>query len=115
MGHMLYDGKDHEFDDRVLAHIKAAVGLKFRRQEAFYLSWNKKLKEGDGRIAIWVTPYATLTFRFSGGRQPELNPVWLRVLEETGNHPYGMQVVPEDVAEERRASRKGNSNGQRGN
>ncbi|WP_441328008.1 DUF7882 family protein [Leucobacter tardus] len=64
MGHMLYHGGQHEFDDRLLAHIRAAVGVKLRRHESFYLCWTKKLKEGDGRIAIWVTPYAPLTFRF---------------------------------------------------
>lgn len=107
MGHLIYDGQDHEFDDRVLAHVKAAVGQKLRRHEPFYLTWNKKLKEGDGRIAIWVSPYAPLTFRFSGSRQPELNPVWVRVLEESGNSPYGMQVMPEDAAESYAKTRNG--------
>ena len=111
MGHMLYDGEQHEFDDRLLAHIRAAVGVKLRRHESFYLSWSKKLKEGDGRIAIRVTPYAPLTFRFSGGRQPELNPTWVRVLEETSNSFFGMRVISESAAEEWMKSRIGNSHG----
>lgn len=99
MGHLIYDGKDHEFDDRLLAHLKTAIGQKLRRMEPFYLNWNKPLKEGDGRTAIWVSPYVPLTFRFSGSRQPEINPVWVKVLEDTANQSFGMQVMTEDQAE----------------
>lgn len=107
MGHLIYDGQDHEFDDRLLAHLKVAIGHKLRRQESFYLSWHKKLKEGDGRISVWISSHAPLTFRFSGGRQPELNPVWVRVLEETGNSARGMQVMPEEAAEKYAKSKNG--------
>ena len=99
MGHLHYDGQDYDFEDRLLAHIKTATGQKLRRFEPFFLNWNKSLKEGDGRMAIWISPYVPLTVRYSGGRQPEINPVWVKVLEDTANQPYGMQVMSEEQAE----------------
>ena len=58
-------------------------------------------------MAIWISPYTQITFRFSGGRQPELNMAWVRVLEETANSSYGMRVMPEDAAEKYFKSKKG--------
>ncbi|GAA2179195.1 hypothetical protein GCM10009847_12250 [Leucobacter tardus] len=99
MGHLIYGDHDHDFEDRLLAHLKTAIGQKLRRQEPFFLNWNKSLKEGDGRMAIWVSPYVPLTVRYSGSRQPEINPVWVRVLEDTASQPYGMRVMSEEQAE----------------
>lgn len=99
MGYLIYDGKDHEFEDRLLAHLKIAIGQKLRRMEPFYLNWNKPLSEGDGRTSIWVSPYIPLTFRFSGSRQPEINTIWAKVLEETAHQAHGMRVVTEEQAE----------------
>lgn len=99
MGFLIYDGHDYEFEDRLLAHIKTAAAQKLRRHEPFFLNWNRYQKEGDGRMAIWISPYTPITIRYSGGRQPEINPTWVRVLEDTAGQQYGMQVMTEEQAE----------------
>lgn len=99
MGFLIYGHHEHEFEDRLLAHIKTASGVKLRKHEPFFLNWTKSAKDGSGRMAIWITPYIPLSFRFAGGRQPVLNATWVRVLEELADTPFGMRVLSEDDAE----------------
>ena len=40
-----------EFDDRVLAHLQAVIGVKIRRNERFFFSWFDTQAVGDGRSA----------------------------------------------------------------
>lgn len=99
MGHLNYNGHDFSFDDRLLAHLKIAISQKLKRNEPFFLNWERPTSEGSGRVALWISSSSSLIFRFNGGKSPELNPVWLRVLEESAHSVKGMQVIPEDQAE----------------
>lgn len=102
MGHLAYAGiAEYEFDDRTLAHLKAAIGLKLRRQESFFISWSIPTDLGSGRNSLWVSPNIPLVFRFSGSRAPELNRVWLDVLNLLSHTPRGLVLVTEAEAEKR--------------
>lgn len=100
MGYLIYGhGTEFEFDDRTLAHLKAAVSQKLRKQESFFISWTNPVDKGSGRVSMWVSPEIPLVFRFSGSRAAELNPVWLDVLCALANGPRGLVVVSEQEAE----------------
>lgn len=100
MGYLNYGGRtEYEIDDRTLAHLKAASGLKLRRRECFFLSWSNPVERGSGRVSIWVSPSIPLIFRFSGNTPPDLNPVWLDVMAELANTPRGLVMVSEREAE----------------
>ncbi|MBK0417838.1 hypothetical protein JD276_02155 [Leucobacter sp. CSA1] len=100
MGHLVYDGAaEYEIEDRMLAHLKAAVGIKLRRQECFFISWANPVERGSGRISVWVSPHIPLVFRFSGSRPPELNPAWIDVMNRLANTPRGLIMISEQDAE----------------
>ncbi|GAA2178096.1 hypothetical protein GCM10009847_06730 [Leucobacter tardus] len=99
MGHLNYNGHDFDFDDRLLAHLKIAISQKLKRDEPFFLNWDRSTSEGSGRMSLWVSSDSSLVFRFSGGKSPEINPVWVRVLEDSANSIKGMQLFTEEQAE----------------
>lgn len=100
MGFLNYGGaQEFEFEDRTLAHLKVAITIKLRRQETFLMSWVNPPERGGGRVSIWLTPNIPLAFRFAGSRPPQLNKVWLAVLNDLSNTPRGLVVVSEDEAE----------------
>jgi hypothetical protein len=85
MGMLIYgSGDEYEIDDRALAHLKAVIGAKLRRQEGFFLSWANDAEHGSGR---------------RDSRPPELNRAWLEVLSETSHSPRGLQLIPESEVE----------------
>ncbi|WP_029067772.1 hypothetical protein [Jonesia quinghaiensis] len=98
MGHLIYAGEDYEFDDRLLAHVKIAMGSKLRRNESFFLTWKADPASGSGRFSLWVSPAIPLAFRFSGSRPPELNQVWLEIMAEQSHTPGGLVVISEAEA-----------------
>ena len=100
MGFIYYNGvNEYEFEDRTLAHLKAAIGTKLRRQECFFLNWANPAEAGSGRITLWIAPSIPLIFRFAGNTPPTLNAQWVNVLVETANTPRGMTVIKEDHVE----------------
>lgn len=100
MGFLTYAGSsEYEFEDRTLAHLKVAVGMKLRRQESFFLSWSNSVERGSGRLSLWISPSIPLAFRFAGSRAPDLNPVWIEVLNELSHTPRGLIMIPENEAE----------------
>lgn len=100
MGHLSYAGiAEYEFDDRVLAHLKVAIGMKLRRQESFFISWSTPVELGSGRCSIWVSPSTPLAFNFSGSRVPEINRVWIEALNQLSHTPRGLIVISESEAE----------------
>lgn len=107
MGYLLYGGREYEFEDRWLAHLKAAVGTKFRRHESFFMSWKVDPVDGSGRISLWMDPSQQIGFRFSGSKPPKLNKEWLQVLVELAGTHRGLIAVSEKdaaaYAEEQRA------------
>ncbi len=101
MGSLIYGAAvEHEFDDRVLAHLKIAIVTKLRLQESFLLNWVIPTDQGSGRMSIWISPSIPLEFRFSGSRPPELNKVWLDALARSSHGIRGMIVLREDEAQD---------------
>ena len=70
MGVLRYDEWDIEFDDRLLTHLQVVIVQKFRKGEAFAMSWSRSVAIGSGRSAIWMTPAVPVAFEFSGARVP---------------------------------------------
>ena len=96
MGKLTYDHSlTIEFDDRVLAHLQIVIGMKLRRNEAFYFSWKDDQRVGDGRTTIWVHPTIPLVFKYYGSRMPAVNREWIAVLEHSANTSQGLHIVEE--------------------
>lgn len=96
MGVLVFNGQEYEFDDRVLLHLEKAILRKLVRREALPLTWDQP----DGRaVTLWISPTVPLTFQYSESSVPELNPLWVGVLERTANQQDGMRVISEEEAE----------------
>lgn len=100
MGSIRYGEAEYEFEDRALAHVKAAVSTKLRRKESCFLNWTRAPREGGGRVTLWISPDTPLIFRFSASVPPELNQTWVRVLLHFAGTPQGMRIVSEQDAED---------------
>jgi hypothetical protein len=99
VGYLIYGaGAEYEIDDRVLAHLKIAIVAKLRLQESFLVNWTVPASLGSGRVSLWVSPGVPLQFRFSGGKPPELNRVWIDALSRSSHGVRGMVVMGEDEA-----------------
>lgn len=96
MGKLAYDNSlTVDFDDRVLAHLQIVIGMKLRRNEAFYFSWKDDQRVGDGRTTIWLHPALPILFKFYGSRMPAINRAWIHALEMSANTPGGLHIVEE--------------------
>ena len=96
MGKLVYgDDYEIEFDDRELAHLQIAIGLKLRRKEGFFFSWTEDVSRGSGRTAIWIDPGISLIFRYNGGRPPLINREWLDALTRSSSSARGLQLIAE--------------------
>lgn len=96
MGKFVYEGEVRaDFEDRLLAHLQIVMRDKLRRGEAFFFTWKEDVSIGGGRVAVWVHPGASLTFRFHGSRTPSLSREWVDALMYTANGPAGLYIVPE--------------------
>ena len=84
-----------EFDDRVLAHIQAVVGVKVRRNERFFLSWFDTQSVGDGRSAVWIAPEIPLAFRFNSLAQHRLNRAWVESMILAAGSGAGLVLTQE--------------------
>ncbi len=84
-----------EFDDRVLAHIQAVVGVKVRRNERFFLSWFDTQAVGDGRSAVWIAPEIPLAFRFTTAAQHRLNRPWVEAMILAAGSSAGLVLTRE--------------------
>lgn len=98
MGRLTYDSSlTIYFDDRTLAHLQAAIGVKLHTKECFYLSWRNDHEGDGGRSSIWMHPGISLAYKFVDGRMPVLNPDWIDLLIRSANMPDGMTVSPEPL------------------
>jgi hypothetical protein len=96
MGHLIYGSSEHAIDDRTLAHVRAVIGTRLRRGEGFLLSWPRT---GPGRpVALWLSQSTPLQLRFSGAREPRLDPAWLDAMLEMAGSAGGLVLVDQDVA-----------------
>ena len=99
MGNLIHGEREYEFEDRLLTHLQFVIGQKLKKQESFFLSWHKPHDQGDGRLSLWLSPYATVAFRFSGSREPELSKAWVRALNALAHTPRGLIAITEEEAE----------------
>jgi hypothetical protein len=97
MGHLHYDGILIEFEDRLLAHLQIVIVKKIQRGESFLISWRDSPEVGDGHSSIWVHPAQNLYFKFTGSREPSINPEWLDRLTASANSSRGLVVMHEDT------------------
>lgn len=99
MGILVYGANEYHFEDRLLAHLKAAIGQKLRRQECFFLSWAGPTEEGGERVSLWLSPHLELAFRFSEQQAVELNGIWVKTLTTMAHTHRGLVVISEEDAE----------------
>jgi hypothetical protein len=100
MGTLIYGaGREYEFDDRTLSHVKIALVTKLRRHESFLLNWEILAEQGGGRMSLWISREIPLAFVFSGSRPPALNDRWMEALLHTSQRTGGMVIMPEEAAE----------------
>lgn len=100
MGTLLYGaGREYEFDDRTLSHIKIAVVTKLRRHESFLVNWEIPAEQGGGRMSLWISREIPLAFVFNGSRPPALNDRWMEALLHTSQRTGGMDIMPEEAAD----------------
>ncbi|HWH25295.1 MAG TPA: ATP-dependent DNA ligase [Pseudolysinimonas sp.] len=84
-----------DFDDRLLAHLKAVILSKVRRGESFSFSWEYTVESGSGHSSIWIHPTIPLQFDFLGSKEPRLNRTWIDELVRLANSPSGLRATPE--------------------
>lgn len=93
MGTLTYMGAVVEFEDDVLSHLQVVIVQKFRRNEAFSISWVDDVTIGDGRSAMWLTPTVPVFFKFDGSRVPPLDRAWIDRLMQAAGGPRGLVVT----------------------
>lgn len=100
MGRFIYEsvGNDsHVIDDRVLAHLELAIGVKFRRGESFAFTLTASdLKSGQGQRVFWMHPSIPVQFHYDGDRRNvRVNPAWVERLVESAFTEVGLRILPE--------------------
>lgn len=86
-----------EFDDRLLAHLRAVIVTKLRRSESFLFTWTHH--GGEAEASLWIHPSIAMQFDLITGDDTKLNKQWLDALVERANSPGGLRIVPEPGAE----------------
>jgi hypothetical protein len=96
MGTLIY-GHDYQIalDDRTLSHLQIAMGLKLRRREGFFLTWNEADAGTQRRCCVWIDPAIPLLFLYEDSAAPSINREWLEQLTQSSNSARGLQVIRE--------------------
>ena len=106
MGTLIYgNGREFEFDDRTLSHVKIALVTKLRRHESFLLNWEIPIEQGGGRMSLWISREIPLAFIFADAVPPKLNERWMEVLMQSSQRTGGMVIVSEEEAEAQLSAR----------
>jgi hypothetical protein len=84
-----------EMDDRVLAHVKAVITAKLRRDESFTFTWQNGSGNGATHSSVWLDPAIPLQFVIAGEQDPPLNREWLEELSRSANTQAGLRVGSE--------------------
>jgi hypothetical protein len=93
MGSMNVDGQTYDFEDRFLAHVQVVLAQKMRRHESFLLSWTAPAhEEAYGRVSVWISPAAVVSFRFAGSRTAALNHAWLETMITATHSTRGLDL-----------------------
>ncbi len=80
MGKLTYNASlTITLEDRLLAHLEAAIATKLRHGHGCYFSWTDSPPNGIGRTTIWLHPHISLSYKYVGARKPPLNTRWIHV------------------------------------
>lgn len=92
MGTLIYSTTRYWFDDRMLAHIRAAVILLLQQHEGFMLNWTLGPEQGYGRRSVWVSRQTPLTFAFNEAHAHPVDRTLVNSLVASSRSAEGMQV-----------------------
>jgi hypothetical protein len=87
-----------EIDDRVLAHVKAVITSKLRRDESFTFTYEDPTGDELTHNSVWLDSSIPIQFEISGTQDPPLNRDWLEELSRSANSAGGLRIVAEPVA-----------------
>jgi hypothetical protein len=85
-------------DDRLLAHLRAVITAKMRRDEPFLISWTDSAEVGHGRSSVWVHPGCDLHYKFDGGTSPTLDAELLDRLNVESLQARGIELAEATLA-----------------
>ncbi|MEO6116445.1 MAG: hypothetical protein ABIP33_08685 [Pseudolysinimonas sp.] len=101
MGKFIYGipSVEIELDDKILAHVKAVITAKLRRNESFTFTWEDPDGDELTHHSVWLDSSIPIQFEISGKQDPPLNREWLDLLNRTASTPSGLRIVPEPAQE----------------
>ncbi len=74
------------------------MGLKLRRREGFFLTWNEAKAGTQRRCSAWIDPAIPLLFLYEDTAATPINRDWLEQLTQSSNSSRGLQVLQETTA-----------------
>jgi hypothetical protein len=84
-----------EMDDKILAHVKAVITAKLRRNESFTFTWEDPDGDELSHHSVWLDSAIPIQFEIAGKQDPPLNREWLDLLNRSASTPGGLRIVPE--------------------
>jgi hypothetical protein len=96
MGTLIYGPcREVALDDRTLYHLQIVIGLKLRRREGFFLTWNETDGTPQRRCSVWIDPAIPLLFLYEDTAPTPINRDWLEQLTQSSNGTRGLQILEE--------------------
>lgn len=100
MGWFVYaegPNESYRLDDRVVAHLELAIGVKLRRNESFAFTLvGDDIPAGRGRHVFWMHPAVAVQFQYDGDRSTiAVNPTWVEALVAAASDDHGLRIVAE--------------------
>lgn len=94
MGSLYYGNSDQPIaiPDRLLAHVRAVVTTKLRRDESFALNWRHADDVDRGRSTIWIHASIPLRFVFEASEPETLDTALLNDLASAANSAGGLNL-----------------------
>lgn len=94
MGTLYYAADAHgiDIDDALLAHLKAIISTKLRRNESFTLTLRHAESDAGGRTSLWLQPAIPLRFAFESAEATVLDRSILAELAVAANTTAGVVV-----------------------
>ena len=99
VGKLIHGEREHDFEDRLLAHLQVAIAWKLQRRECFFLSWVKTHEQGGARVSIWLGPQLSVAFHFARCEEHAINAAWVRALQALSHTPRGLIAIGEEEAQ----------------
>lgn len=94
MGTLHYGNGAFELDDVTLAHVRALITVKLRRQESFFLSWEVAGDDDRGRVGLWIDNGVPIWVEFAGTTLPAIDPDRLEAAAKAASSTLGVHIAP---------------------